>query len=129
MYILKVAGLILGGLLCVAVLFIITNTIKLTIYSRRDEIEIFKLVGATDWFVRIPFLIEGIIQGVISGLAAFLILLLAYAIFSVKTIHLFGLPVINISFLTNEDALFIILLSSALGFLGGLIAIGRFFKT
>ena len=129
MYIFKVAGFILGGLLCVAVLFITTNTIKLTIYSRRDEIEIYKLVGATDWFVKIPFLIEGTIQGIISGLMAFLILFVTYAIFSAKTIHLFGLPVINITFLTSENALFIILLSSVLGFMGGLIAIGRFFKT
>jgi cell division transport system permease protein len=58
-YITRILGLVVGGLLCVAVLFIVTNTIKLAIYSRRDEIEIYKLVGATDWFVKTPFLIEG----------------------------------------------------------------------
>ncbi|MFC1532604.1 cell division protein FtsX [Thermodesulfobacteriota bacterium] len=128
MYVFKVIGLIIGGLLCVAVLFIATNTIKLTIYSRRDEIEIYKLVGATDWFVKIPFILEGAIQGVFSGLAAFLILLLVYSFLSLKTIHLFGLPVIDIVFLSAEYVIFIFLISLVLGLMGGLIAIGRFFK-
>jgi len=128
MYIFKVVGFILGGLLFIAVLFIITNTLKLTIYSRRDEIEIYKLVGATDWFVKIPFLIEGAIQGILSGIAAFLILLLVYSVFSLKTVQLFGLPVLNSIFLPNGHVIFIILLSLFLGFMGGLIAIGRFFR-
>lgn len=129
MYVLKVVGFIIGGLLCLGVLFITTNTIKLTIYSRRDEIEIYKLVGATDWFVRIPYLIEGAVQGIISGLVAFMVLFLAYSIFSLKSIHLFGLPVLDIIFLSGNHALFIILLSLILGFLGGVIAIGRFFQS
>ncbi|MFH1490259.1 MAG: permease-like cell division protein FtsX, partial [Pseudomonadota bacterium] len=52
LYMIKVGGFFLGGLLCLAVLFIITNTIKLMIYARRDEITIYKLVGATDWFIK-----------------------------------------------------------------------------
>lgn len=59
------------GLLFVISLFIITNTIKLTMYVRRLEISIMKSVGATDWFIRLPFLVEGIIIGLISGLVAF----------------------------------------------------------
>src|SRR4030042_399009 len=128
LFVFRVASLIIGGLLCVAVLFIITNTIKLTIYSRRDEIEIYKLVGATDWFVKIPFLIEGAIQGIISGLIAFLVLLSAYLFFSKETIQILDLPVIDIVFLTNKYAISLILLSLFLGLMGGFIAIGRFFK-
>ena len=127
-FVFRVASIIIGGLLCVAVLFIITNTIKLTLYSRRDEIEIYKLVGATDWFVKIPFLIEGAIQGIISGLIAYLVLLLVYLFLSTKTIQILDLPVIDIVFLTNLNAISIILLSLFLGLMGGLIAIGRFFK-
>jgi len=59
------------GLLFIVSLFIITNTIKLTMYVRRLEISIMKSVGATDWFIRLPFLVEGIIIGLISGLVAF----------------------------------------------------------
>jgi cell division transport system permease protein len=127
-FVFRVASFIIGGLLCVAVLFIITNTIKLTIYSRRDEIDIYKLVGATDWFVKIPFLIEGAIQGIISGLIAYLVLLSSYLFLSTKTIQILDLPVIDIIFLTNKNAVSIILLSLFLGLMGGLIAIGRFFK-
>ena len=127
-YILKLAGIFIGGLLCIAILFIITNTIKLNIYSRRDEIEIFKLVGATDWFVKIPFLIEGALQGIASGLIAILILFSVYSFFSLKTVRLFDLPVLEIIFLPNAYTILLISLSLILGLLGGLIAIGRFFK-
>lgn len=125
----RVVGYAIGGLLCMAVLFITSNTIKLTIYSRRDEIEIYKLMGATDWFVKIPFLIEGAAQGLLSGIAALLLLILAYSFISLKTIDLFGLPVINISFLSFQGSIFIILLSLILGVVGGFISIGRFFRS
>lgn len=129
MYVLKVSSLIIGGLLCIAVLFISTNTIKLTIYSRREEIEIYKLVGATDWFVKIPYLIEGALQGLAGGIAALLILFLIFSIFTIKPVSLFGLPVLDFVFLSRQLSLYIILSGLFLGFIGGLIAIGRFFKT
>lgn len=125
---LRIIGLIIGGFLCTAVLFITTNTIKLTIYSRREEIEIYKLVGATDWFVKMPYLIEGAIQGIIGGVLSCTALFILYSAFSIKTIQIFGLPVIDFAFISLENALFIILISLVLGFLGGLIAISRFFK-
>ncbi len=128
LYVFKLVGAIIGLLLCVAVLFITTNTIKLTIYSRRDEIEISKIVGATDWFVKMPFLIEGAIQGLISGLLALTILLLTYSLFSLKSFHLFGLPIIEVVFLTKGHAISLLGLSLALGLMGSFIAIGRFFR-
>ncbi len=128
MNVFRIFGLVTGGFLCLAVLFITTNTIKLTIYSRRDEIEIYKLVGATDWFVKLPYLIEGAIEGLFGGILSFAILLLIFSIFSVKTVQVFGLPVIDFTFLSLSHSIFIIVLSIALGFVGGLIAIGRFFK-
>ena len=128
MYMFKVAGLIIGGLLCLAVLFITTNTIKLAIYSRRDEIEIYKLVGATDWFVKMPFIIEGAIQGLVSGIFSVIILVIAYLVFSFESFQVFGLPLFTITFLSLKNILFIIFLSLFLGFAGGIIAIGRFFR-
>jgi cell division transport system permease protein len=112
----------------VAVLFIITNTIKLTIYSRRDEIEIFKLVGATDWFVKMPFLIEGAIQGVLSGFITLLILFIVYSLFSLQTVHIFGLPVMDIVFLPYGYMLLLFIFSLLLGLTGSFIAVGRFFR-
>lgn len=129
MNVIRIVGLIIGGFLCTAVLFITTNTIKLTIYSRREEIEIYKLVGATDWFVKMPYLIEGAIQGIIGGLLSFAILFLFYSLFTIKKIDVFSLPIMNFTFLSFNTSLLIILVSLILGFMGGLIALGRFFKT
>ncbi|MBW2136771.1 MAG: ABC transporter permease [Deltaproteobacteria bacterium] len=128
LYILKVGGLVVGSLLCMAVLFIITNTIKLTIYSRKDEIEIYKIVGATDRFIKAPFLIEGAIQGFLGGLLALLFLFLLYTLLSLKPIYLFGLPVIDVVFLPNGYLIWIVFLSLGLGLAGSFIAIGRFFR-
>jgi cell division transport system permease protein len=128
LYVLKVAGLAIGGLLCVAVLFIITNTIKLAIYSRRNEIEIYKLVGATDWYVKAPLLIEGALQGLLGALIALVILSVIHFILSFKAIQVFGLPFMDFVFLSHSYALGILSLGLVLGLLGSFIAIGRFFK-
>ena len=127
-YMTRILGLIVGGLLCVAVLFIVTNTIKLAIYSRRDEIEIYKLVGATDWFVKTPLLIEGAMQGILGAVIALLILFVAYSLFTFRTIQLFGLPVMDIIFLNNGHVALILFLGLVLGLLGSFVAIGRFFR-
>ena len=66
-----VVGAWIVGLLLVVSLFIITNTIKLTMYVRKLEISIMKSVGATDWFIRMPFLVEGIVIGLAAGLISF----------------------------------------------------------
>jgi cell division transport system permease protein len=64
----------IGGLLALGLILIISNTIRLSIYSRQDEIELMLLIGATPRFVKIPFLLEGMIQGLAgSVLALFLI--------------------------------------------------------
>jgi cell division transport system permease protein len=128
LYVLKVAGLAIGGLLCVAVLFIITNTIKLAIYSRRNEIEIYKLVGATDWYVKAPLLMEGAIQGGLGALIALGILSGVHFVLSSKAIQVFGLPFMDFVFLSNSYIIGIVFLGLVLGLLGSFIAIGRFFK-
>ena len=125
----KMAGFITGGLLCVMVLFIIANTIKLTIYARREEIEIYKLVGATDWFVKVPFLVEGTIQGLLGGIVALLVLFMAYSLLAMKTVQLSGLPLIQLAFLPGRYAVLLLILSLFLGLLGSYITIGRFFRS
>ena len=66
--------------LVVASTLLIANTIRLSIFSRRREIEVMKLVGATNWFVRGPFMIEGLICGVVGAVAAVILLLLGKAV-------------------------------------------------
>lgn len=70
----KKAGLILGAVVGVMAILITFNTIRLTIYSHRQEIEIMRLVGASNWYIRMPFIVEGIIYGVCGVAAAMAIL-------------------------------------------------------
>jgi cell division transport system permease protein len=70
------AGMVVG--LIVITLFVIVNTIRLAVYARRQEIEIMKLVGATDWFIRWPFVLEGVLYGLVGALVACVVVLAAY---------------------------------------------------
>ena len=71
----KLAMVLLCGLLIIASALLVSNTIRLSLFSRRREVEVMKLVGATDWFIRWPFVIEGIILGSLGGILAILLLL------------------------------------------------------
>lgn len=71
------AGLGLISILLVASILLIGNTIRLSIFARRREVEVMKLVGATDWFIRWPFVLEGVIVGFFGGVLAILLLLVA----------------------------------------------------
>lgn len=80
----RIFGFVLMGLLGGATLFIISNTIRLTVFARRKEIAIMKYVGATDWFIRWPFLLEGIVLGCIGGFIAAVALRSFYAAMAAK---------------------------------------------
>ncbi len=70
----KLMAATLAALLIAASIFLIANTIRLSLYARRREVEVMKLVGATDWFIRWPFVIEGVIVGALGTLLAVLML-------------------------------------------------------
>jgi cell division transport system permease protein len=76
----EIVGGVLSGMLLVISLVIIMNTIRTAVYARRTEIEIMKLVGATDWFVRWPFILEGVLGGVFAAVLSSLIVGFAYKI-------------------------------------------------
>jgi cell division transport system permease protein len=76
----KLVALLLFSALAVATAVLVSNTLRLAVFARREEIEIMKLVGATDAFVSAPFLIEGLLQGIIGALAAVGALLVAHAL-------------------------------------------------
>ncbi len=124
----EIVGLVFGGLLFLAALFIITNTIKLTIYSRKDEIEILKLVGATNRFVKIPFVIEGSIQGFLGGLIALAILFLLYIAVTAKADLRIGFASLDLVFLSPRVIILLLLMSTLTGFVGSTVSLGRFFK-
>ena len=84
--IIRWGGIALIIFLTLAMLFIISNTIRLTVFARRKEIAIMKYVGATNWFIRWPFLLEGLLLGFIGGVLADLALWQFYG-FVVTAIH------------------------------------------
>jgi cell division transport system permease protein len=73
---LKWGLLIISALLVVASLLLVGNTIRLSIYARRREVEVMQLVGATNWFIRWPFVVEGLVCGLIGGIVAIVVLFL-----------------------------------------------------
>jgi cell division transport system permease protein len=75
--VIKITMALLAALLVVASILLISNTIRLSLFSRRREVEVMKLVGATDWFIRWPFVLEGLFLGAIGGAAAIGLLALA----------------------------------------------------
>jgi len=75
----KIAGVVSGLLMAAATLLIVSTTIRLTIYARRREIRIMQLVGATNWFIRLPFVLEGAFHGMMGGAVAAVMVLAAYS--------------------------------------------------
>jgi cell division transport system permease protein len=73
----KGLGAVMAGLLILASIALIANTIRLSVFARRREVEVMKLVGATNWFIRWPFVIEGVIVGFMGGVLSVLLLALA----------------------------------------------------
>jgi cell division transport system permease protein len=75
--VIKLTMALLAALLVLASVLLISNTIRLSLFSRRREVEVMKLVGATDWFIRWPFVIEGVILGALGGVVAIALLAVA----------------------------------------------------
>ena len=126
-YIFRRAGMLVLVLLVFASILIISNIIKITVYARRNEIEIMSLVGATSWFIKWPFIIEGFLQGFISALFSIIILYNFY-IFAVNKVHqvipFLPLVVDNMDLLPIGIA--IVLLGSFVGILGSMFSVGKY---
>jgi cell division transport system permease protein len=75
--VLSFGGIAVLSMMLIVALFVIVNTIRIAVHARRDEIEIMKLVGATDWFVRWPFVLEGMLVGSLGAVAALTIVVIA----------------------------------------------------
>lgn len=128
--ILRTAGLILGGFLLFAALFIVSNTIKLTLYARREELEVMALVGGTPAFIKTPFLIEGALQGVLGGGLALLCSYLFFRVFLETDLEalLLASGLGRISFLPLQWQLLMLAMGTLLGFLGSLFSLRKFVR-
>jgi cell division transport system permease protein len=126
---LTVAGVGMLAVLTVASVVIVMNTIRTAVYHRRQEIEVMKLVGATEWFVRGPFIVEGVITGLIAAGLALGVLVVAYGPF-VRTFQsaLFFVPLTydpRFIAVLGQDLLFA---GTLLGALGSYIGVRRFVR-
>jgi cell division transport system permease protein len=122
-------GVGVAVLMVLAVIFITANTIRLNIYSRREEIEVQQLVGAGGWFIRAPFLMEGAFQGLLGGLLAELLLLAAYGVVAGTGRSLvtpFG--EISSQFLPPAALAAFAAASTLLGVLGSWLSLGKHIK-
>ena len=112
-------------------MFIIANTVRITMFSRKLEISIMKAVGATNWFIRWPFLVEGVVIGLISSVISFFVLALLYNLLAGPFASIFGIlgnTVVN--FWEHAALLFVgfLLVSVLTGGLGSLISMRKYLK-
>jgi len=123
-------GILMGGLIILSTIFIISNTIKLSIYSRSEEIEIMKLVGATNRFIKFPFFLEGLFQGALGSLISLGLLFILYRMSTAwLTNQRFSeLSFISFSFFTPDLIWMIILSGTILGAVGSLASLTRFLR-
>lgn len=114
-------GLAIGFAFALVSIVITGVTIRITVLQRAREIHIMRLVGATDWFIRGPFLVEGAIKGALGGVLAVGLCAAVFAAFKAQRMG-FGM---GLSFFTFGQALLLVVFGVALGFVGSLVSVGR----
>ena len=126
----RAVGFFFGGILILASFFIISNVIRLNVFSRKTEIEILRLAGATNTFIRVPFLIEGVTLGIIGGLLSLLLLFLLVKLFPLYLGTSLGVlsEIINFRYLTLSQTIMLIAGSIIVGLLGSFSSLSRFLK-
>ncbi len=131
--VIQLFGYSIIGVLAFVGLFLIANTIKLTVYARRRQINIMKFVGATDWFIRWPFIFEGVFLGLFSAALAFGALYFGYdyLILQAKTFmyeHLLALSLVPPEDIVIQLAQALAAFGGGIGALGSAISVRRFLR-
>jgi len=122
---------IVGGVLFLATFFIVGNAVKLAIYARRDEVEIMQLVGASPGLIQAPFVLEGMLQGLVGAAASLAALWGVYAVVGEQT-ELFTaliLPIGHLRFLDLERSMLLLATGWLLGAAGSIFSLRRIVKT
>lgn len=114
-------GLVIGMAFAAVAVVIIGVTIRLTILQRAREISIMRLVGATNWFIRGPFLLEGALKGLLGGLLSLVLCYAGYLLFRDKS----GGTLSGLVFFRPEHMVLIIIFGVLLGLAGSLVSVGR----
>jgi cell division transport system permease protein len=125
----QAVGLFLGGILVLASFFIISNVIKLNVMARKNEIEILRLVGAGNGFIRVPFLLEGMALGALGSLISLVVLFLVIKLFPVYVGSLGALQeILSFRYLTLSQSLGIVAAGAIIGILGSAGSVSRFIR-
>ncbi|MBZ2175931.1 permease-like cell division protein FtsX [Schnuerera sp. xch1] len=126
----RAGGLVIVGILLLVSIFIISNTIKLTVTARKREIGIMKYVGATNGYIRGPFIIEGLLFGVIGAIVSILIVNFGYGylfnILNDRLYVLFTVYLISPTTLIKDISIIFIAIGAGIGALGSLVSLKRF---
>lgn len=129
----KIATMIMMIFLVIVSVVVVSNTIKLTVQARGREIEIMKYVGATNWFIRGPFLVEGILIGLLSAAFSCGIVALIYSrvidLVGDDMLLIIGIPLVPFEFLTKNLAVIFIALGVSIGAAGSVFSMRRYLDT
>ena len=129
----RIVTVTLLALLIIISVFIISNTIKLTVHARRKEISIMKYVGATNGFIRFPFMVEGIVIGIIAGAITIVLLGLAYngimsAFAGSETLRLIGVNIVSFADMFNLIVTVYLILGIGIGVIGSSISMKKYLE-
>ena len=126
---LRIFGFTLMLVLAFATLFIISNTIRLTVFARRKEIAIMKYVGATDWFIRWPFVMEGMVLGLFGSIIAAMVLRTAYTAMAEKVYDTLAFfPLIPEQPFLTYITIVVVISGMVVGAIGSAVSITKFLK-
>jgi cell division transport system permease protein len=124
----RFTALAMGGLFFMASVFIVANTIRLVLYSRREEIDIMRLVGASDRFIKAPFYFEGLILGALGGTVGLATMLVTFVIIAARFEGGVATGMLEIRFLPLGYSAGIIVCSMLVGWLGCFLSLKQFLK-
>lgn len=129
----QVGALVIIIFLIVVSIIVVSNTVKLTVLARGREISIMKYVGATNWFIRGPFLIEGMIIGILAALISSGVICGLYSLvtanMSEQMLVLFSTGLVPVSFMTVNLVIIFLALGVSIGAMGSMISMRRFLDT
>ena len=124
----RVLGYAMVGIFFMASVFIVANTARLVLYARKDEVDIMRLVGATNSFIKVPFYIGGLLQGVAGGILGLAILFVLYVIIATNISQGFAVGLIQVKFLSIQSSGVVLIGSTFAGWLGCYISLRQLLK-
>ena len=127
---LQIGALVIMAFLVVVSVVVVSNTVKLTVFARAKEIRIMKYVGATNWFIRGPFLAEGIIIGMLAALISTGLIALIYkeliAAIGAQVLAIVSMPLISTQYMTGNMLIIFLALGMSIGACGSIVSMRKF---